>query len=286
MKDQFAGGNMQSPRSEESSYNEEPVLEEVIKSANTAGVTLYPISGGGMRAGMEMPDASQDTPLRAQGVGLAQASQPDQALQMIAAQTGGTAFTGSSNYTLGFDRISGDLNTYYSLGYKPDEASHDVSRNIRVRVRKPGLVVRTRQSFVQKTGGSSLADIVRANLLYPATKNDLGITITASETKLDGEKKLLPVDVHIPTSALTLVPEGTDLAGRFSVHVAFFRGDGQISPVTRQEQSFKFPADSLKRRKELTMRLALTVDTKTDAVSIAVMDEVSHATGFATMTVK
>jgi hypothetical protein len=107
--------------------------------------------------------------------------------------------------------------------------------------------------------------------------------MTAGEAKrsAEAERVDIPVDVKIPTESLTLIPEGTDLTGHFSTYVAFVREDGAVSKVTRQEQALRFPADSLKRRKEITVRTMVTIDTRTEGVSIGVMDDLSHLTGFA-----
>jgi hypothetical protein len=92
----------------------------------------------------------------------------------------------------------------------------------------------------------------------------------------------VPVDIKIPTASLTLVPEGADLTGKISVYAAFFRRDGATSKVTRQEYPIRFPAESLPRRKQLTVKIAVTTNKATDAISIGVMDEVAKATGFGT----
>ena len=65
------------------------------------------------------------------------------------------------------------------------------------------------------------------------------------------------------------------------MYVAFVRNDGMVSKVTRQETGLRFPADSLKRRKEITVRQTVTIDSRTEGVSIGVMDDYSHITGFA-----
>jgi len=70
----------------------------------------------------------------------------------------------------------------------------------------------------------------------------------------------VPLDIKIPTASLTLVPEGTDLTGKISVYAAFFRRDGTTSKVTKQELPICFPAESLPRRKQLTVKIAVTTN--------------------------
>ncbi|HEU4520653.1 MAG TPA: hypothetical protein VFT12_01550, partial [Thermoanaerobaculia bacterium] len=90
-----------------------------------------------------------------------------------------------------------------------------------------------------------------------------------------------PVTVTVPMDKLTLVPDGSDLTGRFAVYAAFLRKDGAVSKVAQQPAALRFPAESLKRRKELTVKIDVTTDPETSDLSVGVMDELSRVTGFA-----
>jgi hypothetical protein len=128
-------------------------------------------------------------------------------------------------------------------------------------------------------------DAVAANLLYPIAKNDLNVSMAkAGDTAPSPDQHVVvPVQIRIPTSSLTLIPDGTDLVGQFSSYTAFMRRDGRVSEVKRQQHQLRFPADSLKRRKEITVKYDLTIDDKTEGVSVGIMDDTSHVTGFATL---
>jgi hypothetical protein len=77
------------------------------------------------------------------------------------------------------------------------------------------------------------------------------------------------------------VPEGTDLTAHFSTFITFVRKDGAVAKIVRQEQAIRFPADSLKRRKEVTVKTAVVIDARTEGISVGVLDAYSHAVGFA-----
>jgi hypothetical protein len=100
------------------------------------------------------------------------------------------------------------------------------------------------------------------------------------------QQVVIPVYIRIPTSGLTLIPDGADLVGQFSSYTAFMRRDGKVSAVKHQQHQLRFPADSLKRRKEITVKYDLTIDDRTDDVSVGIMDDTSHVTGFARMQIK
>ena len=153
--------------------------------------------------------------------------------------------------------------------------------DIQVKLKKRGFNVRTRNQFVEKTVASEMGDAVAANLFYPIVKNEMNVTMTPGDATTSADKRVVPVVVKIPMSALTLVPQGTDLVGSFSTFTAFRRDDGAVSEINRQQHQLRFPAESLKRRKEVTLKLDLTIDPKTEGVSIGVMDDASHAAGFA-----
>jgi hypothetical protein len=205
-----------------------------------------------------------------------------QTLRAMAADTGGVALSGSDNWKLAFDTISNDLETYYSLGYRSEGERKDQMKNIEVRLKNKKLMVRTRRAVIERSINSEMQDAVASNLFRPSANNDLAIRVAAGAANTtDAETVVVPLTITIPIEKLTLVPEGSDLTGRFALYAAFLRKDGAVSKVAQQPQSFRFPADSLKRRKDLTVKLDVTTDSRTDGVSVGVMDELSRLTGFA-----
>jgi hypothetical protein len=205
-------------------------------------------------------------------------------MQRLAAETGGFALTGSTNWKLAFDTIANDLNTYYSLGYRSSGERKDQLKKIEVRLRnkKKNLLVRTRHAVVEPSASAEMNDAVAAYLFREVGENVLAIRADAGVATGDEEQGVtIPLTVTIPTEKLTLLPEGADLTGSFSVFAAFLRKDGAVSKVARQPQSFRFPADSLKRRKEITVRIDVKADARTSNISVGVLDDLSRATGFA-----
>ena len=289
LKDQFQGGQSANLFAEADRYRDRDLIPSISKLANASGVTLYPMHAGGMAADVDDISAENNgmkfnAPTMRSNV--MNTSFPT--MQRLAAETGGVALTGTNNFALGFTNIANDLTSYYSLGFRATGARQDTVRPLSVKLKNPrGLQVRVRPEYVEKSLLTEINDAVSANLFFPVAHNDLGVHIAAGEAQAAPESAVtVPLDIKIPTSSLTLVPEGTDLTSHFSIFIGFVRGDGTTSKVTRQEQQVRFPADSLKRRKELTVKTTLTIDAATDAVSIAVMDDLSHATGYAALKLK
>jgi VWFA-related protein len=266
--------------SDASEYRVPTLIEDISGAANSAGVTLYPIDAAGKDSGMVDRGADANTHIPTSGVAIQTTLMPT--LRSIADETGGVAMTGSDNWKLAFDTISNDLATYYSLGYRSEGDRQDRSKSIEVKLKNKRHTVRTRRAVIEKSIASEMNDAVAANLFRPATANDMSIKASVgASTPKDAENVLIPVTVTIPMDKLTLVPEGTDLTARFAVYAAFLRKDGAVSKVVQQPGAVRFPAESLKRRKELTVKIDVTADTRTNGLSVGVMDEVSRATGFA-----
>jgi len=70
-------------------------------------------------------------------------------LDELAFRTGGRVYQADNLHKLteGFANIAGELREFYSLGIYPDDAEPGTLRNVRVRIDRPGLVVRSRDTF-------------------------------------------------------------------------------------------------------------------------------------------
>jgi Ca-activated chloride channel family protein len=74
-------------------------------------------------------------------------------LEAIAQQTGGTYFRASGTEDLGavYDRVAAELHALYSLAYAPQDARNDGRwRRITVRLKRAGLVARTRRGYYSR----------------------------------------------------------------------------------------------------------------------------------------
>lgn len=279
-KDKFKHGVTLNRVTEARKYEVPGLASDVAAAANNAGVTLYPLHTAGKFSDWTFNDATRGGPIRTRPV-----TQFDARLISLSAlsdETGGRAIAGSGNWKDAFDVVSNELNAYYSIGYSAKGDREDRTMNVEVRLRnKPGLTVRTRKTIVEQTAATAMKDMVAANLFQQRAANDLAVKAGIGTATPAGENLVHPVTVTIPTSTLTLTPEGTDLAGKFLVFAAFLRSDGAVSAVGPQVQQFRFPAASLAKRKEVTVKLDVTGEKGVDAISLGVMDEASSATGFA-----
>jgi VWFA-related protein len=292
IKDKFEGGIGQNPLMDASEFEDSPAIERIADAANSAGVTVYPFHSGGLGADQMMGDASvgSNVALVSGGTGVVPTNTDAGALHYLAAATGGFALVGTNSFDRGVASVISDLGSYYFLGYRANGTRQDKVTAISVRLKNNSnkYVVRSRRTLVESSATSEMRDAVTANLFYPVSKNDLRVSISAGnpEPNPDPNKVVVPLRITIPTEQLTLMPDGADLMGHFSVFGGFLRHDGAVSKIDKKEQTFRFPAESLKRRKEITVKMDLTAELGTEGISIGVVDEISHATGFAVAKMK
>ena len=211
-------------------------------------------------------------------------------MQMMADMTGGAASIQTNNYGLAFDHIKRDLDSYYSLGYRGGTERVDRQRSLQVRTKNRSYIVRSRQTFVEKSTFTDMSDRVVANLFYKSRANSLNIILKANPPVPTDDPDLfrVPVEVQIPMEALTFLPLGdTEQAGGFDVYVIVANKDGDMSDVQRKSHQIRFTnAEAGKiKGKFYTYTLDLLMEKGLDKISIGVVDTVSNENGFASQQV-
>jgi VWFA-related protein len=117
-----------------------PTLDAVVRSANRYNVAVYPIDPTGENAGEQ---AAED------------------ALRTLASETDGQAVLTSGDLSPAFVRISADASAYYLLTYHSPKKVDGHFHEIELRVKRPGVKVRTRQGY----WATSVDDLLRAEWL-------------------------------------------------------------------------------------------------------------------------
>jgi VWFA-related protein len=257
-------------------HNIPAAIEELSRDASANGVTMYTIGAAGSDSDFSAGnDISVDY-----GYAFARDANTSASLETIATMTGGVAITRTSNFDLAFDTIDRDLSSYYSLGYKPaGEGGHD--HKILVRTKNPAYRVRSRRSFVIKSSDEQMADRAIANLYVDTSSNDWPISVRTGAPKRDGRYFVVPLQVVIP-STITLIPQSDKLAGGFTLYFAVGDASGRTSTVMRRPQNVEIPpaAEANVRNKPITFTTAVRVSAGESVLSVAIVDQLSGATGF------
>ena len=262
-------------------FNDASVIQSVAKTANANGITLYALHAGGLAAGSEGNLAERDRPLP-YSVSQAAVSNSTESLQLLADMTGGSATTNTNNFSGAFKNIIRDLDAYYSLGYRAGTERVDRQRTLEVRVKNRNYIVRSRQSFVEKSTFAEMSDRVIANLLYRSKANDLNVRVKINTPVAQEDLFRVPVEIQIPMESLTLLPQGESYLGGFTVYVAVANKDGDMSDVSNKQQQIRVPKSDMPtlKGKYYTYILDLLMERGVNRVSIGVVDDVSNVTGF------
>ncbi len=263
------------------SFDAAQQIQNIAKTANANGITLYAIHAGGLGAANEGMLAENDKPTP-YTVTQAALSNSTESLQLMADMTGGIASINTNNFKQAFKNIERDLESYYSLGYRAGTERVDRQRNLDVRIKNRSYIVRNRQTFVEKSTFAEMNDRVIANLLYKVKANDLNILVKAGTPVASDDLFRVPVEIHIPMEKLTLLPQGEAYMGGFSVYVAVANKLGDMSDVNRQTHQIRVPNSDYSKikGKYYAYSLDLVMEPGPNRISIGVVDDVSNVTGF------
>ena len=290
------------------------LLEEITQAANANGVTLYGLFpdafegtalpsaadsattspawehpnfdysdvGGGRGA----PAAPARPPPAANGPALgvrrdALLQNEVEALDVVASATGGIALTGSGNVGRLVERVSRDLESWYSLGY-PSRPGTGRTASVSVRVKGRDLTVRTRRSIVEKSVEEQMSDRVLAHLFQPDERARIPISASIAGSTPGKGKHVLRIEVRIPIESLALLPTAKGVQGVFSVFVASVAPEGDFSTVTRLNQPFEIPAKDLETAQagHYTYELEVVTTGPGSRIAIGIWDENSNEAGF------
>ncbi len=271
------GSQRSSPMGESSSYDLTTLFESFGERAWRRGVVFYAISSdiaedSGGRIEVQQPGDR----LAAFTNNIARFAGYD----LLAEETGGQSFVGRSAADA-LKRIDSDLDSFYTVGVHPPEPIAG-KRMVSVKVKNGyGLRV-TRGSAGLGTIADEMDGRVQANHLLKPTDNSLGISLVAAPPVSDGEKRVVAVDVMIPIRKLKLTPDGSGIAGAFTVFISTGDPFGRFSTVNHQTKEIRWPADAVMRagNKALTFRVNVVLQPGLSQISVGVIDEKSQEKGF------
>jgi len=262
-----------------------PLLEELSAAANASGVTLYgiyPYDGVSMPSAADSRLQNPGTRSGAWGAGFDEVWTNEMAgLDFVTGLTGGATAGHPGQLPRFLEQVTADLGSFYSIGFPATGGTRPAS--VKVRVRRPGLKVRTRATVAERTMEERLNDRALANLFAPDGRSTIAISAVAGEAQPKGKKYRIPVEVRIPVGSLVRFPGPSSAQGRFSVFVVAATPNGDFSEVTRRRQAFEVRPGEEEREgsSHLTYRLEVVSDDPAPRISLGVWDEVGGEAGFA-----
>jgi VWFA-related protein len=249
-------------------------LRVLAESASADGITMYMVDVGDRRiddTGSAPTDKSVDFLSDMNSL---------MSMGMLAEATGGAILNGTKNFDNALRDVSRDLDSYYSLGYKP--ADGPKQRKIAVKVTRPGARVRTREFYSLKSSDEQISDYVVANVFHDGMTGDFPVTIEAGAAEAAEKGTFrVPVTIKFP-SDLTYLPDGEKMVGEYAVVFVTASSDGAMSPITKQVHKVSFPAARASEvaKNPLATTATLLVKGGTQSVSVAIVDRRGARTGY------
>ena len=273
------------------SYDLTNDFRRLTNRANTSGITFYTLDAGGAELHSSL---SAEDPGTVQGGSRAMVdsiynANLQEPLHFIADATGGLAITNTNAVETALDRVSGDFQNYYSLGYAAEHAASGRYYKLEVKVKRPGTRVRHRDGYRDRSAEALIADGSLASLYFGYERNAVGarMVFTRAIRRQDG-KYLVPLAVEVPIDRLTLVPRGDKHVGRFRFAFAVMSADGDVSPVQQPEPvTLEVPEAEIEKARgsHFTYETQLLMRRGSSKVAVAIHDEVAGQSSFVSDTV-
>jgi VWFA-related protein len=169
----------------------------IIQTANAQGVSIWPLDASGLSVDEMVTAENRSFQTRPNDFMMRQNSQGP--LLTMAEETGGVASVNSNSWKAKLDELASDFSNFYSLGYRTSRSAVDRPHAVAVNVKRKGMHVRYRKSYLEKTPETQAAESVLASLFYPRDDNPLGIHVSVGAQKpYDNEVFSVPVRVSVP----------------------------------------------------------------------------------------
>ncbi|HEY6359455.1 MAG TPA: VWA domain-containing protein [Vicinamibacterales bacterium] len=258
-------------------------IRDAIAAATRANVAIYAIdprglvafgdaSIGGGAAADDLPNASAPGTIDIAARGFANELQLAQmSLRTLAGETGGFAAVNRNDFADAFARIVRENSSYYVLGYYPANDRRDGRfRKIEVRVKRPGLQVRSRQGYVAPRGRAPAQPrVTAANAAIGAANEAMGspipiggvpITVFAAPFKGAAPNAAVALAVEIGIDNFRLTEGNGTINGRAEVTFATTDREGKPRGGGRHAVDLTLKPETLAQTKERGLRVVSQVD--------------------------
>ena len=186
--------------------NDLEITRPMVETANLLGFTLYPI----------WSSKTADT-------------WRSSTLISFAEDSGGLALFKPKQL---FEDVVADTDSYYWLGFSPNFARDDGRRDLDIRVKRPGLTVRSRDSFLDMSRSAQLTMMAQSALFFGTESTPSAVRLEFGEPTRFGLRKMdVPVEIFIPLDEITTIPvRGQDIA-QLELRMATVDSNGQQAKI-------------------------------------------------------
>jgi VWFA-related protein len=266
-------------------YDQSRRFEGLVSAAISQDISFYTIGAGGLRAA-SIGSADSNTPRDPMAASFGAETYLD-SLRFMAENTGGRAIVSTNDFEAGFQRITRDLFTYYSIGFPLSISGGDKVHRLKVELpNHDDYDIRYRRRFVEKSLESRVQDEVMTALMFPVNDNPLQVELTTGEAApASADRWMLPVSIWFPIESLALLPEGEDLVGRAVLFIAARDTEGKQSDLVRQVHDVRLPAADYETVQGEGWRIDTRLLTASGSYTIAIglMDQITRQASVVTM---
>jgi len=193
-------------------------LHAALSAATRGNVAIYPIDPKGLALDGSLEEAID--------------------LRALAYSTGGRAIVNTNTIPDGLARIVSENSTYYVLGYSSTNSRREGRfRKVRVRVSRPGLVVRTRSGYLEPqkhaprqeaTTMPPMPNGLAKALEQPLADSAVPLQVFATAHRTGDRLASVLIVQDVDAGALGLTQTGDDLSGDVSIATLAVRFDGKV----------------------------------------------------------
>lgn len=246
---------------------------EAIAAATRGDVNIYAIDPRGLSTGTEDLITQQDT-FEEQGVGLrslqSELQMSQDALRELADSTGGFAAVNKNDFNGVFDRIVRENSTYYLLGYYPTNDKRDGKfRKIEVRVKRPGLTVRSRRGYVSPKGKPAAAPVASDKAVIPAVAESLASPLPVSAVPMrlyagafrgTAPNAAVAIALEFDVSTLNFVQQNGTYNDKLDIIYSSTDMNSKVHPGDRTTLNLALKPETYQRVKDHGLRVITQAD--------------------------
>ena len=268
------------------SYSVAKQLTALAAHANAQRVTLYTLQASGLTSPSAIPASGgpEDRLFQFPSIGMSLRMNHRDSLQLLADATGGRSILDANDLRPDLARMREDLDSFYSLGFTPAHTSDGHEHKIEVRIKKPGIRLRYRQSYRDKLAMEKVVDRTLAALYYGIEDNPLEITAEVGDlAPAEGGQYAVPVRLKIPLFKLAILNhQDQTYSGKLRVLVAIRDEAGGVSPLRQVEVPLNIPSKEVLNAlgKYYVYTLTLKLKPGPQHVAVAVRDEIAATTSY------
>jgi VWFA-related protein len=242
--------------------------QDAIAAATRGNVAIYSIDPRGLATGTEGLVETSST-FEDQGVGEVSMRNElrlsQDSLRVLAENTGGFAAVNRNDLNSAFDRIVRENSTYYVLGYYSTNEKRDGRyRKLQVRVKRPGLTVRSRNGYFAARGRAStpkpattksLNAAIDDAIASPLPRPGIPMRVFAAPFKGPAPNAAIALAVELDASKLDFVEKDGTFNEKVEVLSSATNAEGKVLPGERATANLTLKPNTYERVKSRGIRV-------------------------------